>query len=63
MRIGFDVSGGEDHEESEVGAAIPADNESPWYDGFGEYMFELWIKFAIVYGSYAAIRDLVRSLF
>ncbi|MBT3423833.1 MAG: hypothetical protein HN921_09145 [Bacteroidetes bacterium] len=62
MRIGFQLPDAEEV-EPEIGAAIPDESESPWHQGLFDYFFELWLKFAIVYGSYAAIRDLIQSIF
>ncbi|MBT4173961.1 MAG: hypothetical protein HOB17_05415 [Candidatus Marinimicrobia bacterium] len=61
MRIGFEVNQ-EDTAEQEVGIAMPVDQGSAWYAGLPEYFLELWMKFAIVYGTYAAIRDLIKSI-
>jgi hypothetical protein len=62
MRIGFEVNQ-EDTAEPEVGVAMPDESDSPWHSGLSDYFFELWLKFAIVYGTFAAIRDLIRSIF
>jgi hypothetical protein len=63
MRIGFEVNE-EDTVEPEVGAAMPDESgSSSWQEGLPDYFLELWLKFAIVYGTYAAGRDLIRSIF
>jgi len=62
MRIGFQLPDAEDV-EPEVGAAIPDGARSPWHEGLFDYLMELWIRFAIVYGTFAAVRDLIRSIF
>ena len=61
MRIGFEVNQ-EDTVEPEVGAAMPDESGSPWHEGLFDYFLELWLKFAIVYGTFAAIRDLIRGI-
>ena len=62
MRIGFQLSDAEEV-EPEIGVAIPEDAGSPWHEGLFDYLMELWVRFAIVYGTFAAIRDLIRSIF
>ena len=62
MRIGFQLPDAEDV-EPEVGAAIPDESEeSPWHEGLFDFLLEHWIRFATVYGTFAAIRDLIRSI-
>ena len=61
-RIGFDVSDEIHSEDIDVGHAEGVD-AAHWSDGLGEYIFESWIKFCIVYGMFAAIRDLLKSVF
>ncbi|MBT7094938.1 MAG: hypothetical protein HN936_16950 [Bacteroidetes bacterium] len=62
MRIGFEVNQ-EDAVEPEVGVAMPDESEPAWHEGLPDYFLELWLKFAIVYGTFAAVRDLIRSIF
>ena len=63
MRIGFQLPDAEEV-EPEIGIADPDDAGSPpWHEGLFDYLMELWIRFAIVYGTFAAIRDLIRSIF
>ena len=61
MRIGFQLPDAEEV-EPEIGAAIP-DDAGSWHEGLFDYLMELWIRFAIVYGTFAAIRDLLESIF
>ena len=61
MRIGFQLPDDEEV-EPEIGAAIPDESED-WHEGLFNYFFELWMKFAIIYGSYSAVRDLIKSIF
>ena len=56
MRIGFQLPGDEEV-EPEVGAADPDDAGPPFHEGLFDFLLEHWIRFATVYGSYAAIRD------
>jgi hypothetical protein len=62
MRIGFQLPDAEEV-EPEVGAAMPDESGSPWHEGLFDYLMELWVRFAIVYGTFAALRDLIQSIF
>ncbi|NQU68385.1 MAG: hypothetical protein HQ510_10615 [Candidatus Marinimicrobia bacterium] len=67
-QFGFEVTDTEDVTEAEVELGMveelhTEENTEHWTDGMGEYFFETFVKFCVVYGGYAAIRDLVRSLF
>ena len=62
MMIGFQL---EENTESEVavGTAVPEETGSPCHEGLFEFLLEHWLRFATVYGTYAAIRDLIGSIF
>ncbi|MBT5529549.1 MAG: hypothetical protein HOK35_10350 [Cytophagia bacterium] len=63
MRIGFQLPGDEEV-EPEVGAADPDDAGPPFHEGLFDFMLEHYLlRFATVYGSYAAVRDLLESIF
>jgi hypothetical protein len=63
MRIGFQLPDAEEV-EPELGAAIPDEAvSSPWHEGLFEFFLEhYWLRFATVYGTFAAVRDLIRSI-
>ncbi len=67
-QFGFEVSDTEEVTEAEVELGMveelhTEENTEHWTDGMGEYFFETFLRFCVIYGGYAAIRDLVRSLF
>ena len=67
-QFGFEVSDKEEVTEAEMGLGVveelrAEENTEHWTDGMGEYFFETFLRFCVIYGGYAAIRDLVRSLF
>ncbi|MBT4400896.1 MAG: hypothetical protein HOD37_15555 [Bacteroidetes bacterium] len=61
MHIGFDVSG-ESEAEQGIGFAEGSETEH-WSEELPEYFLGAWMKFCLVYGIYASVRDLVMSLF
>ncbi|NQU68606.1 MAG: hypothetical protein HQ510_11740 [Candidatus Marinimicrobia bacterium] len=66
-QFGFEVTDKEVTEaEVELGVAEEICTEEKaehWADGMGEYFFETFLRFCVIYGGYAAIRDLVGSIF
>ncbi len=67
-QFGFEVSDTEEVTEQEMGLGVveelhTEENTEHWTDGMGEYFVDTLIRFCVVYGGYAAIRDLVESLF
>ena len=63
MRIGFQLPDAEEV-EPEIGAAIPDEAGSPFHEELFDFMLEHYLlRFATVYGSYAAVRDLLESIF
>ncbi len=67
-QFGFEVSDTEEVTEAEMGLGVveelrAEENTEHWTDGMGEYFVDTVIRFCVVYGGYAAIRDLVESLF
>jgi len=62
MRIGFQLPDAEEV-EPEIGIADPDDAGPPFHEGLFDFLLEHWIRFATVYGSYAAVRDMIRSIF
>ena len=63
-RFGFMVSDQEEDEQQELGYAEsqPVQAEEHWTDGMGDFLFTSCVRFCMVYGLYAAVRDLIRSL-
>jgi len=67
-QFGFEVSDTEDVTEAEMGLGVvealhTEENTEHWTDGMGENFFETFLRFCIIYGAFASIRDLVGSIF
>ena len=67
-QFGFEVSDTEEVTGQEMGLGVAEEisteeNTEHWADGMGEYFFETFLRFCVIYGGYAAIRDLVGSIF
>ena len=65
MKVGFDVSDQESEHPEEQGYAEPqlASAEEHWTDDLGDFFFRNLVGFCMIYGLFAAIRDLIRSVF
>ena len=65
MKVGFDVSDQETDSQEEQGYADTqtAPDEEHWSDDLGDFFFRNLVGFCMIYGFYAAIRDLIRSVF
>ena len=63
-RIGFMVSDQDSEEQEDQGYAesLGVHEEESWTDGLGDFLFQSVVRFCMVYGLFAAVRDLVRSL-
>lgn len=57
-KIGFSVSENEEQEAIEYGSAESIENRSMWKD-LGEHIVTSLPSFAMIYGFYACVRDLV----
>ena len=63
-RIGFMVSDQDSEEQEDQGYAESqqVNEEESWTDGLGDFFFRNLVGFFLVYGMFAAVRDLVESL-
>ena len=65
MKVGFDVSDQETEQNDEQGYADTqtAPDEEHWFDDLGDFIFRNLVGFCMIYGIFAAIRDLIRCIF
>ncbi len=63
-RIGFMVSDQETEQPEERGFAEPqhVQDEEHWTDGLGNFFFRNLVGFFMIYGFFAAVRDLISLL-
>ena len=64
-RIGFMVSDQETDQYEEPGYADTqsAPAQEHWTDDLGDFFFRNLMGFCMVYGFFAAVRDMIKSLF
>ena len=64
-RIGFMVSDQEEGEQQDLGyvESQPGQVEEHWTDDLGDFFFRNLMGFCMVYGFFAAVRDMIKSLF